>query len=314
MKCLVLGGKGFIGSHLCGSLVNMGYEVNLLNRNADSISGSPPIQGIVLYSGDLSDQGNLKQAISGCDYIFHLISNTPPRGLDGGFSQSLLQDQSDTLSLLEQARRSNVKKIIFVSSGGTVYGMPQRLPIAEDHPTYPINPYGVSKVNIENYLHLYWQRYGLDYCIFRVANAYGEGQITKNSQGVVHSFILNALQNGEVNIWGDGTIVRDFIHVQDVVDALILPLMFECRSRIYNIGTGIGHSLYELVDIIREIARISINVKYHSGDREEIPVNILDISLARSQLGWQPKLSLQEGMLRTMKWVKDGLGDLGVSS
>lgn len=303
MKCLVLGGMGFIGKHLCRALINKGYEVHLLDRHSDF----HPIQGITIYSGNLSDQGILNQAISGCDYVFHLISNTPPRGGYWDLSRNLLQDHSDTLQLLEVARRSNIKKIIFASSGGTVYGMPQQLPISEDHPAFPIHPYGVSKLIIENHLRLYWQVYGLDYCIFRVANVYGEEQVTKNSQGVMYSFILDALQSGEVNIWGDGTVIRDFIHVNDVVNALILPLTCESQSRLYNIGTGVGHSLNDLVNMIREIAHVSINLKHHVENRVEIPINILDYSLAKSELGWQPTISLQEGMLKTIRWVKEEL-------
>ena len=304
MKCMVLGGGGFLGTHLCSALVDAGYKVNILDRNDMPGLNLSHRKGVSMFSGDFLNPQDVKDAMFGCDFVFHMVSSTLPRTSVQDLSSSLQLDISGTSYVLEEARKQRVKKIVFLSSGGTVYGMPQNVPILEDHPTNPITPYGISKLIVEKYLHMYWRQYGLDYDILRIANAYGEGQITKNSQGVLYSFLSSALNHQELNVWGDGTVVRDYIHVEDIINALMKSIQVETDAKIFNIGTGRGHSLNDVIRLIEGYVKMPLKVKYIETHSLEVPVNILDASRANNLLDWQPKIALEDGILRTLEWVR----------
>ena len=199
-RALVLGGKGFIGSHLSRAL---GAEAQVFDKPQDFL-----------------DAAQLEPALANVEIVYHLISSTVPKSSNDDPVADLESNVVGTLRLLELCRRRQVRKVVFVSSGGTVYGVPRATPIAEDHPTEPICAYGIHKLAIEKYLHLNWVLHGLDYHVLRVANAYGEGQRTDTAQGAVAAFLERALHGKPVQIWGDGSVVRDYVYVGDIVEAL----------------------------------------------------------------------------------------------
>jgi UDP-glucose 4-epimerase len=208
------------------------------------------------------------------------------------------------LSLFNCALRCGVKKIIFISSGGTVYGVPHQVPIPETHPTDPLVPYAITKLAIEKYLYFFHAMHGLEYSVLRVANPFGDRQRVGTGQGAVATFISKAIADEPIEIWGDGTVTRDYIYIDDVVDAFISAIDYSGEPRIFNIGSGCGRSVNELITTIEALIEKPIHRCYLPARAFDVPVNILDISRAQSILGWNPKFSFQEGLRRTISWIK----------
>ena len=287
VKCLVLGGGGFIGSHLAEGLVHAGHEVRLFDRPQDFL-----------------DPADLARALPGTEVAFHLISTTVPKNSNDDPVRDIESNVLGTLRLLELCRSHKVRKIVFVSSGGTVYGIPAGTPIGEAHPTQPISSYGIHKLTIEKYLHLNWVLHGLDYCVLRIANAYGERQRTDLAQGAVAVFLERALRGEAIQIWGDGSVVRDYVYVGDIVQAFLKALAYDGGQKTFNIGSGVGVSLNQLLEEIGALVGRPLAVEYAPARGFDVPANILDCSLARRLLGWQARTRLAEGLRRTYEWMR----------
>lgn len=303
MKCLVLGGGGFIGSHLSEALLASNNEVNIFDRRGARYLEIVRSQGAEIFTGDFQQPDDLAPALSNCDVVFHLISATVPQTSNDNPSYDVQANVVGTLGLLDQARKAKVKRLVFASSGGTVYGVPQEIPIKEAHPTHPTSSYGICKLTIEKYLQLFWSLYGLDYCILRIANAYGPRQPLTATQGVISAFLHKALQHDELLVWGDGSIMRDYVYASDIVNALVKAMSYEGEYKIFNIGAGQGHSLNDIIGCIQQICQQPVQAKYLEGRVFDVPINVLDISRAKMYLKWQPTVGLLEGISRTYEWM-----------
>jgi len=303
VKILVLGGNGFLGSHLSNALIVAGHEVRVFDR-LGCIPCIPIHSSAEYVCGDFSDPDSVEQALTGCDVIFHLISTTLPKTSNENPIYDLESNLLDTVRLLESARRQGVQKILFASSGGTVYGIPQIIPIEENHPTDPMCSYGISKLAIEKYLHLFEHLYGLSYCVLRIANPYGEGQSPARPQGAISVFAYKALRGETITVWGDGSVVRDYIYVGDVMTAFLKALTYEGEQRVFSVGSGIGHSINDILATIELIREHAVKKNYVDARTFDVPVNILDISRAQQHLEWQPNVTLSLGLTRTMAWLK----------
>lgn len=304
-RCLVLGGKGFIGSHLCTRLLKIGYIVRIFDRPTNS--GDKKIEyknGLEIYKGDFVNQNDLASAIEGVDFIFHLISTTTPKTSNDNPIYDIETNLVGSLGLLEIVKSIHNVKIIFISSGGTVYGVSNEYPIPEKCQTKPICSYGVAKLAIENYLYTYNYLYDIDYTVLRVSNPFGEKQNPKSIQGAVPVFMLKLLEREKITIWGDGEIARDFIYIDDVIDAFILAMQYKSEHRIFNIGSGVATTMNNLIQKIEKISGISPVLEYIDGRVLDVPKNYLDVSLARTELEWKPKTTLTEGLQLTWKWIK----------
>jgi len=199
---------------------------------------------------------------------------------------------------LAAARAATVKKIVFFSSGGTVYGVPRCWPISERHPTDPICSYGIGKLAIEKYLKLFHHLHGLDYTVLRISNPYGARQRPTGVQGVVAAFADRMRRNAPLEIWGDGSAVRDYIHVSDVVRAALAAGQYGGPDRIFNIGSGRGLSLIEVAAAMGAAARVTPEIVFSKSGRLDVSANVLDITRARSRLCWQPMVSFDDGLRR----------------
>ncbi len=311
MNCLVLGGGGFIGLNLCEALLEKDHKVRVFERPRLRIEGTAekPVEDKILSSlewveGDFANAADIGSVVTGCDVIFHLIGTTLPKSSNDNPSYDIESNVISTLRLLEAAKKMVVKKIVFISSGGTIYGIPKEIPIPETHPTDPVCSYGIAKLTIEKYLHLYQYLYGLDYCILRVANPYGERQRVSAAQGAVAVFLHQALNNEAVEIWGNGSVVRDYVYIKDVVDAFLKAMDHSGSPRTFNIGSGQGHSLNELLEIIESLLGHTVRRSYTEGRPLDVPRNVLDISMARKSLSWQPRTSFRDGLMKTLEWIK----------
>jgi len=297
MKCLVLGGAGFLGSYLCKYLVDKGYNVILFDKNQPDYSSFNDMEDkIEVVINDFVEIECFDELTKNVDVVFHLISTTVPRNSNQNMGFDMESNVLPTLKLLNSCKKNDVKKVIFFSSGGTVYGITNNIPISEDHSTDPICSYGIHKLTIEKYLQLYWYLYRLDFVIMRISNPYGERQFLNASQGVVTTFLERALSNEPIYIWGDGTIIRDYIHVSDVARAAFKLIDYKGKYKVFNIGNGEGHSLNQICAQIETVLEREIKVNYEQAKKEDVPINVLDIKRAISELDWEPRVSLQEGI------------------
>jgi UDP-glucose 4-epimerase len=304
--CVILGGAGFIGSHVADALVENGYPVrvfDLPHRKTTNIAHFA--NRIEILEGDFENRTDLEHALQDAEYIFHLVGTTLPQNSNQNPIYDIESNVIGTLRLLQIAQTARVKKIIFISSGGTVYGIPETIPIPETHPTFPLNAYGISKLAIEKYLHLFYHLYGIEYVVLRVSNPYGERQQTVGAQqGVVSVFMDRIRQGQPITIWGDGSIVRDFLYVKDMAQTFLLALKHTARHRIFNVGSGTGTSINELLAMLAHITGITPQVNYTPGRAADVPCNILDTTRIRAEWGWSATTSMETGLAQTWEWVR----------
>ena len=305
-RCLVLGGRGFIGSHLVSALLNRGFRVRCFDRPhvepiGESFLSNPDFE---LYEGDFASESDVAEALHDCEFCYHLVSTTLPKSSNSDPVFDVESNVVGSIRLLNHAKKNGLQKIVFVSSGGTVYGPPVKNPIPETHPTNPICSYGISKLMIEKYLSLFLELHNLDYTVLRLANPFGEGQRTLASQGVVAVFVGKILRGEPIEIWGDGSVVRDYIHISDVVNALLLSLLPSNGQHVFNIGSGRGHSLNEVIATIEAATNCQAVKRYLNARAFDVPVNVLNIEAARKFLGWRPEVDFEEGINNFCKWIQ----------
>ena len=198
-----------------------------------------------------------------------------------------------------------IKKLLFVSSGGTIYGSPTTLPIIEASPTDPVCSYGITKLTIEKYLALFNRLYGLDYTIVRPSNAYGIRQNPNGIQGAISVFLGKVAGNEPIAIWGDGEVVRDYIYIEDLVDGMHKAATTTTTERIFNLGSGTGHSLNQIIETIRSLTGKDVRVDYKEKRVFDVPEIYLDITRARKLLCWAPATSLEIGINKTWEFIRD---------
>ena len=307
-RSLVLGGHGFIGSHLIDALLSSGREVVSFDRPRISPAHSTSSMGkpVTYVDGDFTSTADILAAMDGCNECFHLISTTLPKTSNADPVYDAETNLLPTLRLLDLIVKDGaVKKLVFISSGGTVYGVPNEIPIHESHATNPVCAYGITKLAIEKYLELYRVLHGLQYSVLRLSNPFGERQRVESSQGAIAVFIGKLLQNEIVEIWGDGSVVRDYVHISDVVSAIKQAADLETKNRIFNIGSGQGRTLNEVLDVIESVAQTPLKRNYVGGRLFDVPANVLDIQRARHELGWAPKVSFRDGVREMYESVRE---------
>ncbi len=305
MNCLVLGGLGFIGSHIVDALVTRGHKVRVFDLpNISTRNLNQSIDSVEIMSGDFDNVHDLGLSLDGIDIVVHLVGTTVPGPSNENPVYDVESNVIGTLKLLEIALQKQIKKVIFASSGGSVYGIARLLPIPETHQTDPLCSYGITKLIIEKYLALYQNLYHLDYTVLRLGNAYGERQRTESVQGAVAVFLGKTFLNQPITIWGDGSVARDYLYISDLVSAFMCVIGSDSKSRVYNIAGGQAYSLNEILSLIHEVTGRKPEVRFAPNRKLDVPINCLDISRARSELNWRPKISLKEGIERTWEWLK----------
>ena len=236
--------------------------------------------------------------LEGVEIVFHLASGSLPQSSNRDPYADVQVNLLGSLNLLEASRLTGVKRLVMVSSGGTVYGIPSVVPIPESHSTDPICSYGITKLAIEKYVALYRQLHGLEGFVLRVANPFGPRQRLDAAQGVVPVFLGKALRHEPLQIWGDGSAVRDFLDVADVVAALLAAANYQGDESLFNIGSGQGLSLNQLIALLEAQLNRSLDVEYSPSRGCDVPTNVLCIEKARTVLGWSPEISVADGLSR----------------
>ncbi len=296
-SCLILGGGGFIGSHLTEKLLAGGYEVTIFDKvNFSKQNVSQFTENIKITEGDFNNGIDIKKSLRNIEYVYHLVSSTLPASSNDNPIFDAETNLISTLRLLKECVNNILKKVIFLSSGGTVYGVPEKIPISENDATNPICSYGIIKRTIEQYLFMFEKIYGLDYFVFRLSNPYGERQNPLAAQGVIPVFINKIINNETLEIWGDGVVVRDYIYVGDAVNVLSDSLGITSNQKILNLSSGCGYSINEIIEIIKTISKKKVHVQYLKGRNVDVPVNILDNNLVKKIFEWMPETKIEDGI------------------
>lgn len=305
IKITIFGGGGFIGSTIADRLLNDGHSLRIFERpRVQPYRKFTDGESVEWIAGDLSSAHDVNDAIQGVDAVLHLVSTTLPKNSNDDPIYDVQSNVVASLHILNAMVAHKVRNIVFISSGGTVYGNPIYLPIDEKHPTNPVVSYGITKLAIEKYLQMYERLHGIKAITLRVANPYGERQRIETAQGAVGVFLHHALKGIPIEIWGDGSVTRDYIHVSDVAEAFVKALQYEGAQRLFNVSSGVGTTLNELIDMLEAVIGKSIERRYLPGRPFDVPVSVLCNNLARSELNWTPLVSMPEGIARTAEWMK----------
>ncbi|MEH6607773.1 MAG: NAD-dependent epimerase/dehydratase family protein [Halioglobus sp.] len=302
MRALVIGGSGFIGSHLVDSLLAEGAAVRVYDRGPEQFRPAP--SAIDFRQGDFNDSASLAEALFDVDVVFHLLSTTVPSTSNLDPASDITGNLIGTVRLLELMRAAEIRRLVYLSSGGAIYGPPQTDPISETHPERPISSYGIVKSAIEKYILMEQHLHGLLPVILRPSNPYGPRQGHSGVQGVVGTFLWRVSRDEPIHIWGDGSVVRDFIHVSDLVKLCALCGNVEMTG-VFNVGSGKGVSISRILDIVAAVTGVQVAPKLMPGRSFDVPRVVLDISSIRKKTRWQPKVELEQGIEDTWEWVRE---------
>ena len=303
--CLITGGAGFIGSHIVDAMLEAGWAVRILDPNC---IGNPNLAHVAsqveLIDSDFGNQTVAEVALKGVDALLHYASTTTPISANSNEIYDVESNLLNTLSLFHSAIKCGVSRLIFSSSGGTVYGPASEIPISEGHPCQPISSHAIVKRAIESYIQLLSREHGLKYTILRYANPYGPRQKPDGAQGVIAVFAGKIMARQPIDVWGDGSVIRDYIFIDDLVRATMMALNSDqAVNEIFNIGSGVGLSIREIISLVEAITGIEAIENVHPARIFDIPVNVLNIERATKKMSWVPMISMQEGLHRTLRWL-----------
>lgn len=307
----IVGGAGFIGTNLA---INISGESKLTNSKLTIVdrdeSYFATLKTLNLPNTDyvaapFTVDADFDSQVRNQDVVYHLASTIIPGDSNRNIPDELEANVITSTKLLDACVRQKVKKVVFISSGGAVYGKKGVCPIQEDTVTYPISSYGIQKIAIEKLLYLYRYQQGLDYRIIRLANPYGPYQRPNGRLGVVTTFVYKALTDGMLEVYGDGSVVRDFIYIDDAIRGIRNIVNGENEVRVFNLGSGKGISVNQVIDEIRKYVRADLKVEYISGRATDVPINYLDISRYESIYGELNPINLSEGIIKTAEFMKE---------
>lgn len=298
---LVIGGCGFIGSHIVDQLLRTGFGVRVLSRRSEAFREQIP--SVEYFMGSMADDGLLDVALDGSDAVIHAASSMVPQTSNLNPITDITENLISSVQLFQKMRAAEVSKLLFLSSGGTVYGIPRQSPLTEEHPLIPISSYGVVKVAIENYIQMFSALYGMESCILRPSNPYGPRQGRAGLQGVIGAYLTKIARNEPLEVWGDGTVVRDFIYVKDLAELCALSIRSPITG-VFNVGSGLGVPISDIIDSLARVLDRDLDVIHKQGRSFDVPINVLDISKVMQAFNWSPKTSLEEGIKLTWQWVQ----------
>lgn len=301
MKVLVLGGNGFIGSNLVERLVTEGHRVRVYDRSPSRLHVLD--QKVEYQNGSFSDITSISQVLHDIDIVFHLISGSIPSTSNLSPADDVRDNLVDTIGLLECMRKIGVTRIVYMSSGGTIYGDSSKDLINEEHSLNPNCSYGIVKLAVEKYLEMYQRLYDFDPVILRVSNPYGPWQSKVGVHGLIGTLLSKVISNEQIEIWGDGEVVRDYIYISDVIEACI-NVIGSKSTGIFNIGSGAGHSVNEVLKMVAEVTQSKLDVKYSKRRDLDVKKVVLDISKAKKMLNWAPRIAIKDGIKTQNDWLQ----------
>jgi UDP-glucose 4-epimerase len=302
--CIALIGAGFIGKHLVRSLLRSGHVLRVLDRNP---CPAEFVGKLVWVQGDFHDNAALTNTLFGVGIVYHLVSSTVPGDLHVDVARELHENVVGTLGVANACVIQGVRRFVFVSSA-SVYGIQEHFPVREDASTWPISAHGIHKLAVEKFLSLAHWEHGLDVRIIRLANPYGPGQSITGRQGFVAIAIGCLLRGATLTLRDGGRMVRDFIYIDDAVEALVEAGVCDRLPLVLNIGAGKGYRLRDVVDQVEHLTGLNLPVADAPPRKIDIPASVLDVTLASKTLGFVPRISLREGVARTLAAVMEEVG------
>lgn len=300
MRILVLGGNGFIGSHVVDELLDAGQQVRVFDRAMHEHASWD--HRVEVVKAEFRDGFALAEALWDMDLVFHLISTTLPATSNLEPVNDVQTNLVPTIQLLQRMLDTGVMRIVFLSSGGTVYGNAKSVPIAESQPLNPICSYGVVKVACENYIRMFAELHGIRPIILRPSNPFGPRQAHLGVQGVVPTFTTQILSGRPITVWGDGEVRRDFIYVRDLAKLCRLAAEKDVTG-CFNVGYGESKAINEVIREIELATGRSASINYVSSRSFDPDDVVLDITKARKTFSWAPRTSFSEGIRKLVDWL-----------
>lgn len=308
MNILILGAAGFIGTNLTIELAKEKNNIITVVDNQRKFFCNIErmhLENVVIKEVELTKINEYSHLLKNQDIVYHLVSTTVPTNSNKHITQEIEKNVIFSSNLLEACVENHVKRVVFMSSGGTVYGKECNCPIKEDVATNPISSYGIQKVTIEKLLYLYNYIYGLDYRIVRLANPYGPYQRPNGILGAVTTFTYKALMGQPLEIYGNGNVVRDFIYIDDAIKAIInISNEDNVKHKVFNVGSGCGTSINQVVKTVCDVLKVKKEVIYSEARKVDVPINYLDISLYEKYFGRLNNISLADGIEKTADFMK----------
>lgn len=305
MRIIILGAAGFIGTNLSEYLINKDFELTLVDQKKSFFKKSIlKNKKVKVIESDFNLTTDFDSLIKNQDMVFHLVSTTVPTTSNQHISEELMSNVVTTSKLLESCVKSDIKRIVFMSSGGTVYGTDVNCPIKEESKTEPITAYGIQKLTIEKLLHVFKTMYNLDYKVVRLANPYGPYQRPDGVLGAVTTFTYKAINGESIDLYGDGSVVRDFIYIDDAIKGIVSIAFDTSFEHTFNLGSGKGTSINELIQLIGKVLHIKIKINYELERRVDVPINYLDVSKYENIYGKVQTFSLEAGIQKTANHLR----------
>lgn len=313
--CCLIGGGGFIGKHVARVLLDAGRRVTIVDRvGMDEDDVGPEV---CIEIGDCGDKDFTAGRLKGVDEVVYLAYSTVPKTSYEDPVRDIVANLPMAVNVLEAAETANVERIIVFSSGGTVYGCAEKLPISEAHPTRPLCPYGITKLALEKYCWMFHHLRNLPVIVLRPANAFGEGQKPFSGQGLIATAMASAVNGRKVSIYGDAESVRDYLYVEDVARGVLAALDAGHPGACYNMGSGMGRSNRDVMLAIEALVRADgFELRWEVFPRREydVPVNVLDSRRFTADTRWKAGVSFPEGLQRTWRWIQAHAGIFGAGS
>ncbi len=297
-RCLIVGANGFLGSHLLDELVRRGHEVTAFDRfSARDVAWDAP--DVERRSGDFLNRADVAAAVAGQEYVFHFISTTTPASAENDPSMDARTNIASSIDLFELCVDAGVRKVYFASTGGAIYGDQPGALLSEQALPQPVSPYAIGKLAIEGYLQYFARKYDLDSVAFRISNPYGPRQRSGKVQGVIPIFLRQVLAGQPVTVFGDGAMVRDYVFVEDAVSMVADTVGTAAEHNLYNIGSGTGTSVLDLLSVIEDVTGRTPQVAFAPTPATFLEHTVLDTTRFTSEFGRSPLLGLHEGIERT---------------
>lgn len=310
--CLVLGGNGFIGSHLVDGLVARGHKVRAFDRFGGNKPRFKSGQQVEQYGGDFLNMADLAEALDGIEYVFHFISTTTPASAENDPLIDVETNIHASIELFQLCVEKGVKRIIFASTGGAIYGQSSTIPCSEDNMPLPVSPYAIGKLTIEHYLRYFKVKHGLDSVVLRISNPYGERQPLHRKQGVIPIFLENIAAGRPITVLGDGSMVRDYIYVRDVTEMIADMFAKPAQYDVYNIGSGDGVSVSQLVEAVQQASGKQAEVQHAPVPSTFVSKVVLDTRRFSEEFSLRPQTDLATGLKATYDYIqKEGLANNG---
>jgi len=306
LRTLVVGGAGFIGSHLVRLLSESGRrEIVVLARSPTPRFALP--ERVRYVAGNAGDSQLLPSLLANCDEVVDLAYASVPKTSFDDPVKDVLDNLPASVTLLQQCAHFPIKRLLLVSSGGTVYGNACSLPIDESHPTNPVSPYGITKLALEKYALMFHRLAGLPVVIVRPGNPYGPNQLGQLSQGFIGAALHAVLKRQDVAMFGQRGTVRDYLYIDDLARALLAALEHGEVGQIYNVGSGIGHDNLAVLEMLAEIVRNDgyvVKWRIHPDRHFDVAANVLNAARLTAISEWQPQIDLSRGLAMTWSWAR----------